>query len=121
MNVRLLRRAMALGRRALRRRYAGLVGAGGGVAGGEDEAYAQLVLAALREKGPLPLGPLIEYVAQQAMRADRRAAGEIDIGVWGSQVYRTKIAEVVRRMVGRSLALEGDESSPAAVPIVPAA
>jgi hypothetical protein len=117
MNMRSLRRAVVLGRRALRRRSVGLAGG----AGHEDEAYAQLVLAALREKGPLPLEPLIEYVAQQAMQADRRAAGEIDIGLWGSQVYRTKIAEVVRRMVGRSLALEGDESSPAATPILPAA
>ena len=120
MTARPLRRAVVLLRRALRRHFPGPASSGSCL-GPEDDVYAQLVLAALRERGPLPLEPLIEHVAQQAMQADRRAAGEIDIGLWGSQLYRTRIADVVRRMVGRSLALEGDESSPAAVPIVPAA
>jgi hypothetical protein len=117
MNMRSMRRVVVRGRQALRRGYAGLIGGGDG----EEEAYAQLVLTVLREEGPLALGPLIEHVAQRAMNGDRRAGSEIDIGLWGAQVYRAKIVSVVRKMVGRTLALEGDESSPAVTPVAPAA
>ncbi|HET7767700.1 MAG TPA: hypothetical protein VFN74_02925 [Chloroflexota bacterium] len=116
MTIRSLRRAVVRARQALRRGYAGLVGGGDG----DEEAYAQLVLTVLREEGPLPLGPLIDHVARRAISGDRRAASEIDIGLWGEQVYHAKIVSVVRKMVGRTLALEGDASSPAVTPVSPA-
>ena len=87
----------------------------------DDEVYTALVLAVLKEKGPLALRPLIDCVAERAMRVDRRGASDMDIGVWGAQVYRAKIVSVVTKMVGRTLALEGDEFGAAAVPVLPAA
>ena len=117
--MRSVRRVVLRGRQALRRGYAQVFGTGD-----EDEAYAQLVLAVLKENGPLPLGLLIDRAAERAMQRDRRGGSEIDIGLWGAQVYRAKIRSVITRMVGRMLALEGDAGAPAVVPVasvVPAA
>jgi hypothetical protein len=73
------------------------------------DEWERLALLVLREKGPLPLNALIECIADQAMLRDQlEGGGDVDIALWGKGVYRQEAASAVRRMLGRSLVLEGE-------------
>lgn len=83
----------------------------------EDVDYEALVQTALLEAGSLGLNSLIDRVAAEAMRIETiRGAWVSDVGLWGPELFRREAATAVRRMIGRSLALEF-EGMPIAIPV----
>ena len=79
-----------------------------GAAPAEPTSYEALARRVLHEQGPLPLQTLVDCIAERPMRADRlRGASGGDVALWGRELYRREAIEAVRRMFGRSLALQG--------------
>ena len=93
-------------------------GAGGRISySREDVDYEALVQAVLHEAGSLDLNSLIERVATEAMRLETiRGAWVTDVALWGPDLFRREATSAVRRMIGRSLALEF-EGMPIAIPV----
>lgn len=103
--------------REMTRRVLGLVLAGGSVSH-DDLDYEALVQLVLHEAGALDLSSLVDRVAAEAMRAEGVRGGWVtDIALWGPSLYRREATLAVRRMIGRSLALEC-EGPPVAIPVV---
>ncbi len=76
-------------------------------------SYEELVLTLLRQRGSLTLTQIVERVAEQAMQDDQcHGAWMSDVMIWGPTLYRREVRAAVRRMLGRSLVLEGDADGP---------
>lgn len=89
----------------------------GGASEVDDLSYEDLIRQELGRTDALDLAELIERVALEAMRLEAiRGAWTTDVGLWGPSVFRREAASAVRRMIGRSLALQA-EGTPLAMPV----
>lgn len=112
------RRLMAVGEQVAKAVEAVLGGAGAADCSREGADFESLVRAVLLETGSLDLNSLIERVAGEAMRIETaRGAWVTDVALWGPDLFRREATAAVRRMIGRSLALES-EGAPIAIPVL---